>query len=242
MLEATATTPTAHCELDGHLRAQAERLPAPAGLTFPQQRSTVAHAYDGALAAAEVLYGAYDTPEEHQKIDAFVAKVRAWRHAAEVNLRAADTRMAAEIAQSDRMRGTTSSVFDGAIAIATPRRAESSGTPRARRASSANSSSSDDPEPEPPGARACAWCRRDISHKNRDARYCSDSHRALAHRAGDRANPDRVAERALSNGAVSRAARCGCKPKRNLVFGGVCFQCGLERDQLRDGSRLGVGA
>jgi hypothetical protein len=121
-------------------------------------------------------------------------------------------------------------------------RARGAGRPRAQatRPSGRSGDSGDDglAEPEPPGARRCAWCSRDISHLNADARVCSPKHRVYVNRARDRANPDRVAERSAArqraNGGVWTHL-CNCEPKyngtpkHNLVDKGLCKKCGHPR-------------
>jgi hypothetical protein len=94
-----------------------------------------------------------------------------------------------------------------------------------RRGTRAASSSSDDPEPEP-GGRACEWCGRDISHKNSDARHCDTKCRVYAGRARDKAEPDRVAARAVENGAPGRPRRCDCWPNPLVLEPGHCSKCG----------------
>jgi hypothetical protein len=102
-----------------------------------------------------------------------------------------------------------------------------------RRGARATSSSSDDPEPEPPGgARTCTWCGESISHKNADARHCSDRCRVYANRARDKADPDRVAARAVENGVGRLAASCRCSPRRNPLEPGWCHQCGRPRGSV----------
>jgi hypothetical protein len=90
-------------------------------------------------------------------------------------------------------------------------------------------SGSDPDEPEPPPAgRLCACgCGRNLSHRAAQARYLND-----AHAATDRQRRKR--ERDLLNGVPDLPELCRCTPKRQLVDGGVCVQCGHARGQLTD--------
>jgi hypothetical protein len=118
-----------------------------------------------------------------------------------------------------------------------PRRTPQARSPRpaARRAAGIRSGSDpgDDGEPsEPPAARLCEWCGGDISHKNADARHCSDQCRVYANRARDKAEPDRMAVRAVENGVSGRAAVCKCDPPGHLVIEGRCLPCGHDRVEV----------
>jgi hypothetical protein len=99
----------------------------------------------------------------------------------------------------------------------------------ARRSSERSGDSGEDgPEP-PPAPRECEWCGERIDHLNADARYCGTKHRVYAARARDRANPDRVAARAIENGTAGRPRPCRCSPQGHLVDDGLCFHCGRAR-------------
>jgi hypothetical protein len=105
------------------------------------------------------------------------------------------------------------------------------GRPKAQSTrSSARSGDSGEDGSEPPLAlRECEWCGESIEHLNADARYCGAKHRVSAARARDKADPDRVAARAVENGVHRRPQPCRCSPQGHLVIGGVCFHCGRAR-------------
>jgi hypothetical protein len=109
---------------------------------------------------------------------------------------------------------------------ARPRGSKRSST---RRSSERSGDSGEDGSEPPPAPRECEWCGEPIDHLNADARYCGTKHRVYAARARDRANPDRVAVRAVENGAGGTPRPCRCSPKGQLVDSGVCFACGRAR-------------
>lgn len=128
---------------------------------------------------------------------------------------------------------------DAALECRSHTRPRGAGRPAVRRSSSQRSSarsgdSGDDGEPSepPPAARFCRFCGGDFGRKNSDARFCSAKCRVYASRARDKADPDRVARRAVENGVAGRATLCKCDPPGHLVVEGRCLPCGHDRVEV----------